>query len=62
MPVVYADNPEFDENHYPVEHWSVIDNQIEQWWTVEEITDASEADFVNALSDLGVTVDEEEET
>ena len=58
MPVVYADMPECDENHYPVEHWSMIDNQIEQWWTIEEITDASEQDFLNALSDVGVTVDD----
>ena len=37
LPVVETDAPEVDERHEATPHWTIVNNQIAQSWTVEEV-------------------------
>lgn len=37
LPVVETDAPDVDEQHEATPHWAIVNNQIVQSWTVEEI-------------------------
>jgi len=37
LPVIETDAPETDERHFATPHWTIVNNQIAQSWTVEEV-------------------------
>ena len=59
--IVYTDPPEAPEGYVAVSHWEETETQIVQAWTFAE-EEAEEADYLNALDELGVNTDEEEQT
>lgn len=59
LPVIETDAPTTDDEHYAVPSWKEENGQIVQEWSVEEIPDeATESDYIEALQDLGVSLDE----
>lgn len=59
LPIVKTEQPEVDENSYYTPIYTESDGKIIQQWEKHEIPDeATEADYINALEDLGVSFDE----
>lgn len=61
--VRYTDSPELAENEYVTPVYTETETEIVVTWEVHEIEssdEATEADYINALRDLGVNTDEEE--
>ena len=52
MPVIETPAPEVDEQHYAVPQWGIVDGEIVQSWTVEEIENDDTADKAEAYDIL----------
>ena len=59
-PVVYDETPELAENEYVTPIYTESETQIIVTWEVHIDDTATEQDYINALNELGVNVDEEE--
>lgn len=61
LPIVKTDMPEVEEGFYYTPTYSEIDGEIVQQWEKNEIPErdeATEADYISALEELGVSFDE----
>jgi len=57
LPIITADAPKTDDEHYAIPLFREENGQIVQEWSIEEIPDdATESDYIEALQDLGVEV------
>ena len=59
-PVRYTDQPELAENEYTTPIYTETEDEIIVTWEVHEDDTATEADYLAALAELGVQIDEEE--
>lgn len=61
LPVITTDAPPTDNEHYAVPSWKEENGQIVQEWSIEEMPDdATESDYIEALEELGVNLNDEE--
>lgn len=59
LPIIKTEPPEADENSYYTPIYTESDGKIVQSWERHEIPEeATEADYINALEDLGVNLGE----
>lgn len=61
LPIVNTDMPEAEEGFYYSPVYTEADGKIVQQWEqheIPEINTATEADYINALEDLGVNFNE----
>ena len=59
LPIIETEPPETDAQHYAVPQYSVINGNIVQAWEIvnmPESDEATETDYINALSSVGVSV------
>lgn len=59
-PVVYAEQPELAKNEYVTSIYTETETQINVTWEVHKNDEATEQDYIAALAELGVNVNEEE--
>lgn len=52
LPVVETDAPEVDERHFATPHWAIVNNQIAQSWTVEEVPISEEEALTRYANEL----------
>lgn len=52
LPVVETDAPETDDRHYAEPHWTEVDGEIVQSWTVEEIPITDEEALTRYANEL----------
>ena len=58
--VRYTDTPELADNEYVTPIYTETETEIVVTWDVHEDDTATEADYINALNELGVDTNEEE--
>lgn len=59
LPIIETEPPETDAQHYAVPRWTEENGQILQAWEIintPESDEATESDYINALSSVGVSV------
>ena len=60
--IIFEEQPALAENEYVTPIYTETETEIVVTWEVHVSDDATEEDYINALSDLGVDTNEEENT